>query len=56
MVAQSIDGVLFFSTAFIGNLPTTQVFEIMIAGYLLKIIAGLIGAPFLHLSRMLKKT
>ena len=53
--AQAIDSVLFFSMAFTGTLPSEAVFEILLVGYVIKVLIGTVSIPFMYLSFKLKK-
>lgn len=54
IVAQFIDSCIFFSIAFYGILSNDILFQSIFAGYLIKLIVGLLGTPFLYLSYRVK--
>ena len=51
VMGQLVDSILFFSIAFGGTIPNTILMQVMLGGFLAKIIVGAIGTPFLYASR-----
>lgn len=53
---QFLDSIVFFSIAFLGTLPSLELLLIMLVGYAIKIIVGLMGTALLYLDRSLRET
>ena len=51
LVGQAIDSVLFFSIAFAFLVPNIDLWQAMLAGFLLKVLVALISTPFLYASK-----
>jgi queuosine precursor transporter len=51
---QFIDSILFFSIAFLGRVPDSLVIEMMLVGFFLKVVIGILSIPFLYFSRVIK--
>jgi len=47
ILAQAVDSLLFFSIAFVGILPFSLLWQTVLVGYSLKVLAGLFMTPFL---------
>lgn len=55
LLFQIIDSVLFFTVAFLGVLPFSELAQVMIVGYIVKVTAGIASIPFMYLSFWVKK-
>ncbi|MCB9810960.1 MAG: queuosine precursor transporter [Candidatus Nomurabacteria bacterium] len=55
MVSQAIDSVIFFSIAFVGVLPFVVIVQLIITGYVAKLVVAVIDTPFVYLSYLIKK-
>ena len=51
ILGQLVDSVLFFSIAFGGTIPNEILMQVMFGGFLVKVIVGAVGTPFLYASR-----
>lgn len=54
LLGQFVDSALFFSIAFIGTVPNTVLMQIMMGGFMVKVIVGAVGTSFLYASRRKK--
>lgn len=54
IVSQFIDSVIFFTLAFVGVVPFDILVQIVITGYLVKLIVALFDTPFIYLSYLIK--
>jgi hypothetical protein len=54
-LSQLIDSLIFATIAFVGTLPLSVVFQIVLSTYILKVIVALIDTPFIYLSYWVKK-
>ena len=48
---QAVDSVLFFSIAFLGVLPVGALIGVMLTGFVVKVLIGIVGIAFLYLNR-----
>jgi hypothetical protein len=53
LISQLLDSLIFTLMAFAGTLPFTELIQIIITTYLLKLVVALIDTPFIYLGRML---
>jgi len=56
VVSQLIDNTLFVVLAFAGAVPTNVLWQIWLAGYVIKIIVAMADTPFMYLSHWIKPT
>ncbi len=49
-VGQLVDSILFFSIAFAGTIPRSELFQSLFTGFGVKMVVAVIGIPFLYLS------
>lgn len=54
IVSQALDSVLFFTVAFYGTLPDEKLIELVISGYIMKVIVAALDTPFIYLSYWVK--
>jgi uncharacterized integral membrane protein (TIGR00697 family) len=52
IVAQLIDSTVFFLVAFLGTVPFANVWEVLLTGFVIKVIFMLAAAPLLYLNRV----
>ncbi|TSC82278.1 MAG: hypothetical protein G01um101420_442 [Parcubacteria group bacterium Gr01-1014_20] len=52
LVGQLVDSLVFFSIAFLGALEFGTVLQVMIVGFVIKVLIGVMALPFLHMSRL----
>jgi queuosine precursor transporter len=55
ILGQLLDSAIFFSLAFLNAIPPILLFEIMVVGFVLKVMIGLLGLPALYLTGWVKK-
>ncbi len=53
LISQAIDSILFTFIAFFGTLPFTQLMQIFLTTYVLKLVVALVDTPFLYAGRLL---
>jgi len=51
VISQVIDSLIFFTVAFIGTIPPTNVLDIILTGFLIKVAYIMLTSPFLYLNR-----
>jgi uncharacterized integral membrane protein (TIGR00697 family) len=56
IVGQGVDSVLFFTIAFYGTVTSDMLYELITAGFAVKVLIGVLGTPLLYLSYALKPT
>ena len=54
VVGQFIDSCLFFTTAFFGILPTATLVSVILLGWMVKVLVGVLTIPFLYLAYLSK--
>nr|VFJ91262.1 MAG: hypothetical protein BECKLFY1418A_GA0070994_10155 [Candidatus Kentron sp. LFY] len=54
--SQLIDSVVFFTIAFYGIMPNTQLLEVILTGYAIKLIVAALDTPFIYLTYKIKKS
>jgi uncharacterized integral membrane protein (TIGR00697 family) len=52
VVAQLIDSIVFFLVAFLGTVPFTNVWEVLLIGFVIKVVFMLAASPLLYLNRV----
>jgi queuosine precursor transporter len=55
IVGQLIDSIVFFTLAFLGAIPNELLIQAIFTGFLIKVLVGFLGTPFLYLSLRIKK-
>lgn len=55
ITSQLLDSIIFFSLAFYGKVPINQLIEIILTGYLVKLIVASVDTPFIYLSYAVKR-
>lgn len=56
VTSQLIDSFVFFSIAFYGTMANSDLLEIILTGYLIKLIVAALDTPFIYLTYKLKKS
>lgn len=54
-ISQLIDSVVFFTIAFYGVMPNSQLVEVILTGYVVKLIVATLDTPFIYLTYKVKK-
>jgi len=52
VVAQFIDSVVFFLVAFLGTVPFASVWEVLLTGFVIKVVFMMLVSPLLYLNRV----
>jgi uncharacterized integral membrane protein (TIGR00697 family) len=48
LLSQGVDTVIFYSLAFLGTVPIATLLQLMVLGYLLKLVIALVDTPFVY--------
>lgn len=51
-IAQLLDSIVFFVIAFAGVVPFSSVWEVLLVGFVLKVVFMMLAAPILYLNRV----
>lgn len=52
VVAQFLDSIVFFLVAFLGTVPFANVWEVLVTGFVIKVVFMMLASPLLYLNRV----